>query len=301
MNMIESLKPKFDPERLEYFREENESYASFVSPGDTTKALQLLNPTSLEIARLCTGDLTLEEIRRAYREKYPEADVEHLNRNVDQALTLLRQYGLLVSEPTLEGKLQRPELYAPKNENVSRPLDENDFKSIRQLLVGSEFPNLERLPKTFYLNPYIPQELYSDLFLRSRMFNLKESFFGIFKNGVLEFLVGFVDNRPIKPVAALSIIVGDVDWNVEKGLDLLLPLACQKMKPTQLNMAWYFMVNRLTPEKSLHPVAERLGWIQAYVLRDEFGKGMDEYLYIMKLNEDQTTDGRSGSNERSSI
>lgn len=50
--MNAGARPRFDPERFAFFRRELAGYASAISPGDPSKALRILNPTTMEIAEL---------------------------------------------------------------------------------------------------------------------------------------------------------------------------------------------------------------------------------------------------------
>jgi hypothetical protein len=152
--MRQHMKPKFDEKSLTYLREENEGYASVMAAGSLEKSVELLNPAALEIARLCTGDATVEEINREYARRHPGPTADIIAEIVDRGLMLLAQYGLLGVEPSEPMRAEGPELYAADGELVTRRLDENDFRSIRGLMVGASFPSFERLPKTFYTSPF---------------------------------------------------------------------------------------------------------------------------------------------------
>lgn len=285
--MKDDLKPRFVPDSATYFREENESYASFISPGDHDKALELLNPAILEVARRCDGEHTVAQIKAQQRQQHADMAAQKVDQAVDTAVALLSQYALLSYDAGVVPAAQ-PELDLPSGQRLARRLEEDDFRAMRALLTGHAFPELPTLPRVHYINPYLQLELYNELFLRTRMFNHKEVFFGVFEQRELKLAVGLMDNLPVKPVFTLSIIVGAMGYDLEQGLELTLPLAREQLSEAHYRLGWQFACDRQAPEDSLHPLADKLGWRRIATVDNEFGAQIDELQYVMDLEQKET-------------
>lgn len=272
------LKPKFDEESLAFLREENEGYASVMAAGSPDRSVELLNPSAMEIARLATGEATVEEIIRAFARRHPGPTPDMITEVVNRGLALLAQYGLLTVEPSEAMQVERPELYAGEGELVTRKLDENDFRALRSLLIGSSFPDFARLPRTFYANPYLSSVWYEEMLLRGRLFHQRETFFGTFCDRALEFAMSFVDNRPLKPTATVGLVLGLEGADLGAALKRVLPTAFEQLKGDFQKVSWTFVVHQAVgDDPSL--LAEASGFTRAAHIPGEFGPGKDELQY----------------------
>jgi hypothetical protein len=289
-----SAKPRFDTKGLLFFRKENESYASFISPMNPSEGLQLLNPGIMEIADMCTGDVTADEILARYIASHASIDETTARSNVSRAMILLGHYSLLRTE---SGAVL-DELAGATADGVRR-LGGDDLRAIRSLLTGGEFPSFDRVPKTYYTNPYLPEALYEEMFVRLRVFNGKEAFFGSFSGGQLTFAMGVLDNAPVKPTGSVSILAGLEGQDLEQALSEVLSIALADLKRTYLKLTWSFLVKPMSRER-FPEIAERLGAKRTATLTNEFGPNIDEVQYEWNLgaeNGQSTTVAGAGAGE----
>lgn len=272
--MMPTARPVVDLKSLAYLREENEGYIALVSPMDPHQNLELLNPQGVEVAGLCDGEHTVEQMEAAYLEAHPEISAKVAADHVRRALLLFEAYGILTPEPEDD---------EPPSGQEVRALDEGDFRRVRALLTGCRAADGGAPPRTFYQNPSLPQAVYEDMLLRNRLFNFKESMYGVLRDGELVFVLGLMDNRPVKPTATVALVVGEHGWELQDGLELLLPMARRALAPTHSKLTWPLVFNHFAPHRNLSTTAEALGWRMAAQLRDEYGPNRDELLYELHL------------------
>jgi hypothetical protein len=271
--MNPTLKPRFVKGNLTFFRKENLGYASVISPGDQSKALQILNPTVVEIAEMFTGEHTLDEVKALYAAKFNQTNPVPLGRYVDQTLYILYLYNLVdlgdTSEPIPTTGEPIPKV---------RRLEEWDFAGLRSLFNGGGFPEKQSNPVIHFLHPYVMLPLYAEMMLRLRIFNRREFFYAITTGPEIDFVVSFYDERPQRPLACLGIIAGTKAYQLEEGLSCVLPVLVEEAAPLFHKLEWRYRVDEMnTP--ALRSVFETFGFKQEAVIPGEFGPGADEVVY----------------------
>jgi hypothetical protein len=271
--MNPNVKPKLMKEAFTFFRKENLGYASIISPGDPSKALHLLNPTAVEIAEMFTGERTLEEIKAEYATKYKQQSPSPLSQYIDQTLYILYLYNLIDLQDT-EKELPTKGSPIPK----VRKLEEWDFSALRNLFNGGEFPAKESNTIFHFLHPYVTLPLYSEMILRMRIFNRREFFYAITTGSRVDFAMSFYDERPLRPLACLGIIIGIQEYSLDEGVACILPVLIKEISPLFHKLEWRYA----TDEKDYSPLIallENFGFAREAVIPDEFGPGSHEVVY----------------------
>jgi hypothetical protein len=277
--MNQNVRPKFDRERLMFFRREHAGYASAMSPDDPNKALRVLNPTTLEIAELCDGELTIQAIKARYAEQYRQQLPSPLSRYVDQALYSLSLYDLI----TFEGGDDLP-LSAGDPIPKVRRLEEWDLSAVRELYAGRSFPEQEDLPVFHFRHPYLTPMLYSDIMLRDRMFQQREFFYAIATGRRVDFVISFFDERPLKPLASLATVVGTPAYGLEEGLSCIFPVIIKEVRRVLHKLEWRYIVEERQYPEMTH-LLEGFGFSKEATLIDEFGVGRHEIVFGMILSD----------------
>ncbi|HPC82613.1 MAG TPA: hypothetical protein P5234_04850 [Thermoanaerobaculaceae bacterium] len=275
--MNAGARPRFDPERFAFFRRELAGYASAISPGDPSKALRILNPTTMEIAELCTGHATVEEIKRHFAARYGQDPHGPLGSQVDEALLMLSLYDFLSLEE--DGSRSEP----PPGADGVRRLEEWDFLALRMFLNAGAFPDKPAPPLVHFRHPYTTVEMYSELLLRMRLFHFREHFFALWRDRRIEFLVSAFDERPLKPVASLALVAGLPEVPVNEGVARLFEALEADLRGRVHKLEWR-TVSDDAQAAELVPVFEGLGFRLAASLADEFGPGRDELVYTRPLH-----------------
>lgn len=267
------MKPKLKRKEFTFFRKENKGYASVISPGDPSKALHLLNPTVVEISELFTGERTLDEIKAIYAAKYNQSSPAPLSTYVDQTLYILYLYNLVDLQDA-------PDILPMKGPPIPqvRKLEEWDFAGLRDLFVGGEFPEKQSSPIFHFLHPYVTLTLYSEMILRLRIFNRREFFYAIATGSRVDFAVSFYDERPLRPLACLGVIIGTNTYPLDEGLSCVMPVLLRDVAPLFHKLEWRHTVNG-KDYSTLRSLLERFGFKQEAVIPDEFGSGAHEVVY----------------------
>jgi hypothetical protein len=125
---------------------------------------------------------------------------------------------------------------------------------------------------------------YEEVLIRSRLFHLKETFFGTFRNRELEFIVSFVDNRPIKPSATVGLMMGVDGTDLTAALGRVLPTAFEQLRRDFRKLSWTLVVHVAAGDDP-SPVAEATGWTRTAHIRGEFGPDKDEIQYERVLGQ----------------
>ena len=291
--MDPKLKPRFDERRFLFFREEHAGYASAISPGDPNKALHVLNPTVVDVARLCTGEATVQEIQVQYATRYgqgPDSPLAQyqsspgpLDRYVEEAIILLSLYNLVTFEVDEELPAADEELpAADESKPVVRRLEEWDLAALRTLMLGGTFPEKEDVPTIHYRHPYLPPAAYGELMLRMRIFQNQEFFYAVATGSRLEFVVSCFDERPLKPVTAIATILGTDRYTLGDGLAEVLPVLIDDVKASFDKIQWR-QVTGPEGHPELADLLESYGFGKEGVLVDEFGPGRDEEIFTRHL------------------
>jgi hypothetical protein len=263
-------RPRFDPERFAFFRRELAGYASAISPHDPSKALRILNPTTMEIAGLCSGHVTVEEIKLHFAARYQQDPHGALGAQVDEALLMLSMYDLLTVEDDVTDSRPTP--------SGGRRLEEWDFKALRHFLAGGAFPDKDAPPIVHYRHPYVTVEMYSELLLRMRLFHQREHFYALWEEERIRFVLSLFDERPLKPVASIALVAGVVEQPLREGVLELFPEVEADLQGRLHKLEWR-TVSGDRGECELIPVLEHLGFRLEATLVDEFGPGRDEIVY----------------------
>lgn len=274
--MRPDTRPRFDPERFTFFRRELAGYASAISPGDPSKALRILSPTTMEIAELCTGQATVEEIKRHFAARYQQDPHGALGSQVDEALLMLSLYDLL----SIEDDSTRSEI--PEAAPVVRRLEEWDFLALRLFLNAGPFPDKQAPPLVHFRHPYVTVEMYAELLLRMRLFHQREHFFARWRDRRIEFILSLFDERPLKPVASIALVAGLSDVPVAEAVARVFPVVEADLRGRVHKLEWR-TVSDAPGNDVLLPVLESLGLRLGATLADEFGPGRHELIYTKVL------------------
>lgn len=271
-------RPRFDPEEFAFFRKENAGYASAISPADPSKALRIFNPTVLEIGQMCTGEHTLEEIRAQYLEMYQQPPGSPLVQWVDESIYALAMYNLVTFELDEEPRSAGPPM--PK----VRRLEEWDLDALRLLLGGGEFPQKIEVPTIYYRHPDLTHQMYGELLLRVRIFQQRELFFAVTEGERIDFVISFLDERPIKPVGSLAIVAGTDTYTLEQGLAYVFPAIERDLPRAIHKLVWRHVtgghdISRLTVALAGH------GFVHEATHHDEYGPGRDELVHARVIGE----------------
>jgi hypothetical protein len=286
------VRPRFDEQRFTYFREENAGYASAISPEDPSKALHVLNPTVVDIARLCDGVRTVAEIHAAYNSRFQQAPDGPLGRYVDEALFILSLYNLLDFPPSPDEPVSAGEPIP----TVKR-LEEGDLAGIIELLAGGTFPEKTAVPLFHFRHPYIQPEHYSELLLRLRLFQQREAFYAVVTGSRVDFFVSLFDERPLKPLATIAAIAGSPRYSLEEGISYVMPELLRDARGQLHKLEWRYVTGS-QEFGSLTAVLERQGFRREAVLEGEFGPGRDEVVYSRILSREQAASTAAGTAPR---
>lgn len=270
-------RPRFDPERFTFFRRELAGYASAISPGDPSKALRILSPTTMEIAELCTGQATVDEIKRHFAARYQQDPHGVLGGQVDEALLMLSLYDLL----SIEDDGARPE--ASDTGPTVRRLEEWDFLALRLFLNAGPFPDKQAPPLVHFRHPYVTVEMYAELLLRMRLFHQREHFFALWRDRRIEFVLSLFDERPLKPVASIALVAGVVEQPLQEAVVEVFPVVQADLQGRVIKLEWR-TVSDDAQASELAPVLETLGFRLEATLANEFGPGRDEVVYTKSLD-----------------
>lgn len=274
--MKAGARPRFDPERFTFFRRELAGYASAISPGDPSKALRILSPTTMEIAELCTGQATVDEIKRHFAARYQQDPRGALGSQVDEALLMLSLYDLL----SIEDDGARPERSDPGP--AVRRLEEWDFLALRLFLNAGPFPEKQAPPVIHFRHPYVTVEMYSELLLRMRLFHQREHFFALWRERRIEVALSLFDERPLKPVASVALVAGLPEVPVGEAAARIFPVLEADLQGRVHKLEWR-MISDTPGTEGLLPVLESLGLRLEATLGDEFGPGRHELVYAKPL------------------
>lgn len=267
--MRADARPRFDPARFLFFRRELAGYATAISPGDPSKALRVLNPTTMEIAELCDGGMTVAQIKRQFAARYQRDPDGMLGSQVDEALLMLSLYNLL----TVEG-VDEPRPAADPTPTVRR-LAEWDLGALRLFLGGGSFPQKENPPVIHFRHPYVTIEMYAELLLRMRIFHQKEHFYALLRGDLIEFVLSLFDERPLKPVASIALVVGIPAHGVRDGVTRVFPEVERDLQGRVDKLEWRYVTDGID-RTDLSSALEELGFRLEATIPDEFGPGRDE-------------------------
>lgn len=274
--MKADARPRFDPARFLFFRRELAGYATAISPGDPSKALRVLNPTIMEIAELCTGGMTVGEIKRQFAARYQRDPDGLLGSQVDEALLMLSLYNLL----TVEGA-EEPRPASDPRPTVRR-LAEWDLGALRLFLGGGSFPDKEQPPVIHFRHPYVTIEMYAELLLRMRIFHQKEHFYALVRGDEIEFVLSVFDERPLKPVASIALIVGIAAHGVRDGVTRVFGEVERDLQGRVGKLEWRYVTDGTDHTDLISALAE-LGFRLEATIPDEFGPGRDEKVFGKSL------------------
>ena len=274
--MKAEARPHFDPERFTFFRRELAGYASAVSPGDPSKALRILSPTTMEIAELCTGLATVDEIKRHFAARYQQDPNGALGSQVDEALLMLSLYDLL----SIEDDSAEPEIV--EAQPAVRRLEEWDFLALRLFLNAGPFPDKLAPPVIHFRHPYVTIEMYSELLLRMRLFHQREHFFALWCDRRIEFFLSLFDERPLKPVASVALVAGLSGVPLAETVVRVFPVLEADLRGRVHKLEWR-TVSDAPGNDGLFPVLDSLGLRLEAMLTDEFGPGRHELIYTKVL------------------
>lgn len=263
-------RPHFDPARFTFFRRELAGYASAISPQDPSKALRILSPTTMEIAELCSGHATVEEIKTHFAARYQQDPHGALGAQVDEALLLLSMYDLLTVEDD--------EADARPASSGVRRLEEWDFRALRSFLAGGTFPAKDAPPLVHFRHPYVTVEMYAELLLRMRMFHQREHIFALWESGRVRFVLSLFDERPLKPVASIALVAGVEEQPVQEAVLEIFPVVEADLQGRVGKLEWR-TVSDDAKASELIGVLETLGFRLEATLADEFGPGRNEVVY----------------------
>jgi hypothetical protein len=266
-------RPRFDPERFLFFRRELAGYASAISPGDPSKALKVLNPTTMEIADLCTGYATVDEIKRHVAARYQNDPTGVVGGQVDEALLMLRLYDLVTVEPEAP-----PPPVAQGAELELRRLLEWDLIALRVFLSGGAFPEKAHPPLVHYRHPYVTVDAYSELLIRMRLFHQKEQFYALCRGADIEFILSVFDERPLKPNGAIALIAGVESIPAVDGVARVFPYAERDLTGRLAKLQWRHVTGGIC-DPALEAAFEQIGFRLEATLPDEFGPGRDEKIW----------------------
>ena len=289
--MNQNATPRFDEQRFTYFREENAGYASAISPEDPSKALHVLNPTVVDVARLCDGARTVSQIRAAYGARYQQPPDGPLASYVDEALFILSLYNLLEFGPSAA----EPRSAGEPIPTVRR-LDEGDLTGIVDLLSGGSFPEKADVPLFHFRHPYVQPEHYTELLLRLRIFQQREIFYAVVTGPRVDFFVSLFDERPLKPMATIATIAGSPRYSLEEGISYVMPEVLRESRELLHKLEWRYV----TGEHDFGPVAKLLvrhGFRKEAVLAGEFGPDRDEVVYSLILPHETVPPGAAPPGE----
>lgn len=290
--MNRNARPRFDEKRFTFFREENAGYASAISPEDPSKALHVLNPTVVDVARLCDGIRTVADIRAAYNARFQQAPDGPLGRYVDEALFILSLYNLL----DYETQTSEP-LSAGEPMPTVRRLAESDLTGIVELLSGGKFPEKADVPLFHFRHPYIQPEHYTELLVRLRLFQQREAFYAVVTGPRVDFFVSLFDERPLKPMATIASIAGSSRISLEDGLSWVMPEVFREARLLLHKLEWRYVTGTADLGR-LTTLLERHGFRKEAVLEGEFGPGRDEVVYSSIVSmEPATPRGSTGASK----
>ena len=91
---MNSSKPIFKKDYLEYLREEKEGYWLVVSKRHPEVRELLLNKTSVEIFEACDGSRTVEELIDYMKKKYELIPYDKVKKDVNRILSISSRLGL---------------------------------------------------------------------------------------------------------------------------------------------------------------------------------------------------------------
>jgi len=195
-------KPIFSKNYLSYYREENDEHVTILPKRHEEVRELMLNPTAFYILKLCNGENCIRDIITDLNQKY-DASADTISNDV---VTTLFQFSLLEivswkdDNPFLEAISHQKYLDSSTLFEVGT---EGDIVDILNFLS----PYLET-GKSFqddlisYICPYSNTSEYTELALRSKLFNFSEDFFLIKVNNKIE---GIISMRlPILPCSNAS-------------------------------------------------------------------------------------------------
>lgn len=276
--------PKFDQNRLPFFRKEKDGYLSLIAPSDPNSLVQLLNKTAVEIVKLCNGSLKVGEIASKMQKKYPNTDSNLITESVKTLLVRLDRSNLLTwvkGNPFYQEKSEKF-FRIIKNITIKRNT-EGDFRSIFKFIHSGFLEGTENnLTEIIYMAPSNFRELYNELVLRSKLFNFKEDFYTLYLRNQPIFLVGMYNNRPIKSTATLSIAVLQKKVSLSDVMDILFPYLLQDAKNIVDKITCYVKKSSKKQDKWVSRLMKS-GFKQEAVLKDEYGNGINEEIYSIKL------------------
>ena len=281
-------KPRFDPERFTYFRRELAGFASAISPDDPSRTLRVLNKSVLEVAELCTGYATVDEIRQFLAARYQKpADGPLIRNQVDEALLMLAIYNLITLDDEHDTANSESEADHDESPTVRR-LEEWDFNAFRLFLSGGTFPDKPNPPIVHFRHPYTNVEVYSEMLLRMRLFHGSEHVFALERGTRLEFVATFFDERPLKPVASLALIAGIEGIELEDGFAQVFT-AAERDLPGRVRRLEARLVEGRAETEAIEPLLVAAGYEREGVLRNAFGPGASE-LVFGRLFEEKTAE-----------
>jgi hypothetical protein len=271
-----TARPHFDRERLQYFRRELAGYATAISPQDPGRALKVLNPTIMDIAELCTGYTTVDEIKRHFAVRYGNDPTGMVSTQVDEALLLLELYNLVTVEQ------EQPGPSAGDGQPAVRRLEEWDLCTLRVFLSGGAFPEKEHPPVVHYRHPYVTLEAYTELLIRMRLFHQKEHYYVIERDGAIEFLLSVFDERPVKNAASVALIAGIEAVPLADGIARTFAEAERDLTGRVRKIQWRYVTDG-TQGPTLTAAMEQAGLRLEASIPDEFGPGRAEEIWARIL------------------
>lgn len=273
--------PKYEKERLYYFRYERENHVSFAVRNGKTQEL-LMNGTAWEILQLCDGQRSVYGIIEEYRERY-----EYINKNINFTRDVVSTLHIfdklwLLSWGNGGSPYMISKSITVKDEYTLTWVNES---AIREIVATYEKYG-EGVDCYFHNSPNNSykglNEYQKELSVRNKLFNYKEDFFLLrdCDNNVVG-VVSVSNNYPESDILEVSTLIVPKDM-MQASLEALQVLIRENYIFELSKLRIRVNSSRESEEKQV--IYERCGFEKCAILKDEYGKGNDLIIFDYIFN-----------------
>jgi hypothetical protein len=288
MMMLNAAIPVYQKDKICFAREEKKGHQTLALEHNPTN-IHLLNATGRLILNLCDGKNSLENIHNALKKHFPDTSSDNLQHYLNKFLTNMSIQGLVNwadDYNPLWPRDSNSQIEISENICVKRAT-EKEFRDIVvfvQSVIGCGQKNVGHEDFVVIASPIVYSGMYCDLMIRARMFNYSERFFFLECDGEKIGLLCIMDDYPNSTRGIVSLLVLKSKTNACENIQYLFKGAIANFN----NTCHKFKCNLTTDHDALNELdtcLHKIGFVREGVYKDEYGNGVDEWVYGKKLTE----------------
>lgn len=286
--MLNTAIPVYQKDKICFSREEKRGHQSLVLEQDPTN-VQLLNATARLMLNLCNGENSIAKILEALENHFPDASSEILQRDLKQFLTKMSIQGFVkwVDDfNPLWPQESNVEMKIGENTCVKRATEKefSDIIAFVQRVVSDDQDDESPEDWVVIDRPIVYSGIYCDLMIRARMINYSERFYFLECEGEKIGMLCIIDDYPSSSRGIVSLLVLKSKSNACDNIKHLFRGAIADFN----NTCHKFKCSLITDQVALNTIdtcLQEIGFIREGVCKDEYGNGIDEWMYGIKLTE----------------